>query len=134
MVLAERGMGVTLLESERYLGGRLGAWDDQLADGTPFQMERGFHAFFRQYYNLRALLRRVDPALSFLKAAPDYPILTGDGGCESFAGLPARPPLNVAVLTLRTRTMSLMDLLARKQVRSAGDAALRTRTHLQPLR
>ena len=24
-------------------------------------MNRGFHAFFRQYYNLRALLRRVDP-------------------------------------------------------------------------
>ena len=29
-------------------------------------MNRGFHAFFRQYYNLRALLRRVDPALSML--------------------------------------------------------------------
>ena len=24
-------------------------------------MSRGFHAFFRQYYNLRALLRRADP-------------------------------------------------------------------------
>ena len=26
-------------------------------------MSRGFHAFFRQYYNLRALLRRADPGL-----------------------------------------------------------------------
>jgi isorenieratene synthase len=110
-VLAERGMAVTLLETERFLGGRLGAWGDRLADGTPFQMERGFHAFFRQYYNLRALLARVDPALSFLRPAPDYPILTGDGGFESFAGLPSRPPLNVAVLTLRTKTMGLADLL-----------------------
>jgi isorenieratene synthase len=109
--LAERGLRVTLLERERYLGGRLGAWDDRLADGTPFQMERGFHAFFRQYYNLRDLLRRVDPALSFLKAAPDYPILTADGGFESFAGLPNTPPLNVMVLTLRTRTMGWRDLM-----------------------
>lgn len=111
VVLAERRMRVTLLESERYLGGRLGAWGDRLADGTAFQMERGFHAFFRQYYNLRALIRRVDPALSFLRPAPDYPILTGDGGFESFAGLPQAPPWNVAWLTLRTRTMRSGDLL-----------------------
>lgn len=110
-VLAERGMRVTVLERERYLGGRLGAWSDRLIDGTPFQMERGFHAFFRQYYNLRALLRRVDPALSFLQPAPDYPILTGDGGLESFAGLPATPPWNVLWLTLRTPSLSLVDLL-----------------------
>ncbi len=111
VVLAERGMRVTLLERERYLGGRLGAWDERLADGTPFQMERGFHAFFRQYYNLRALFARVDPALSFLQPAPDYPILTGDGAFESFAGLPATPPLNVAWLTLRTKTLRIADLL-----------------------
>lgn len=111
VVLAERGMRVTLLEREHYLGGRLGAWQDQLADGTPFEMERGFHAFFRQYYNLRNLLRRVDPALSFLKAAPDYPILTGDGGFESFAGLPNTPPLNVMMLTLRTKTIRFTDLV-----------------------
>ena len=111
VVLAERRMRVTLLESERYLGGRLGAWRDQLADGTPFQMERGFHAFFRQYYNLRDLLRRIDPELSFLQPAPDYPILTGDGGFESFAGLPDTPPFNVLVLTLRTKTLRFMDLM-----------------------
>ena len=111
VVLAERRMHVTLLERERYLGGRLGAWSDRLADGTPFQMERGFHAFFRQYYNLRDLLRRVDPELDCLERAPDYPILTGDGGYESFAGLPDTPPWNVAVLTLRTKSMGFMDLM-----------------------
>ena len=36
-------------------------------------MSRGFHAFFRQYYNLRALLRRVDPALDGLVAADRLP-------------------------------------------------------------
>ncbi len=110
-VLAERGAKVTLYESESYLGGRLGAWSDRLADGTAFEMERGFHAFFRQYYNLRALIGRVDPTLGALTAAPDYPILTPDGGFESFAGLPLTPPLNVAVLTLRTKTMGFMDLM-----------------------
>ncbi|MBM4197076.1 MAG: FAD-dependent oxidoreductase [Gammaproteobacteria bacterium] len=110
-VLAERGARVTVIESEHYLGGRLGAWSDCLADGTPFGMERGFHAFFRQYYNLRALIRRFDPELGGFDAVPDYPILTPDGGFETFAGLPARPPWNVAVLTLRTKTMGFLDLL-----------------------
>ena len=36
-------------------------------------MSRGFHAFFRQYYNLRALLRRVDPALTGLTRCPTIP-------------------------------------------------------------
>ena len=50
------------LSSERpYLGGRVGGWTETLPDGTAVAMNRGFHAFFRQYYNLRNLLRRVDP-------------------------------------------------------------------------
>lgn len=111
IVLAERGMSVTLFERERYLGGRAGAWSDRLSDGTRFEMERGFHAFFRQYYNLRQLLRRVDPRLSALEPAEDYPILTPDGGVERFSGLPHRPPLNVAALTWRTQTLRAGDLL-----------------------
>ena len=39
VVLAERGMAVTVLERESYLGGRAGAWSDRLRDGTPFEME-----------------------------------------------------------------------------------------------
>ena len=50
VVLAERGVRVTVLERENFLGGRAGAWTDRLKDGTTFEMERGFHAFFRQYY------------------------------------------------------------------------------------
>src|SRR5690242_16230984 len=66
LVLAEHGIAVTLIEREGYLGGRVGAWTERLNDGEVFEMERGFHAFFRQYYNLRSLLRRVDPKLQKL--------------------------------------------------------------------
>ncbi|MGE0784992.1 MAG: FAD-dependent oxidoreductase [Sandaracinaceae bacterium] len=109
-VLAERGVDVVLLEAESFLGGRAGAWTERLPDGTPFQMERGFHGFFRQYYNLRNLLRRVDPELERLRPLEDYPILGPDGLSESFAGLPKTPPLNLMALLRRTKVMSLRDL------------------------
>jgi len=64
-----------VLEREQFLAEGQGL-DDRLRDGTTFDMERGFHAFFRQYYNLRQLLKRVDPALGCLKPTDDYPILT----------------------------------------------------------
>ncbi|MDQ3037396.1 MAG: FAD-dependent oxidoreductase [Myxococcota bacterium] len=110
-VLAERGVRVTVIEKERYLGGRVGSWDDRLADGTQFQMERGFHAFFRQYYSVRALLRRVDPTLSCLRPLEDYPLLGPEGWSESFSGLPRRAPLNLMALVWRTPSMRLRDLL-----------------------
>lgn len=109
-VLAERGVQVTLLEKEPFLGGRVAAWTEHLPDGTPFQMERGFHAFFRQYYNLRNLLRRIDPDLSRLRPLEDYPILGPDGEMESFAHLPKTPPLNLMALLRRTKFVSFKDL------------------------
>jgi carotenoid phi-ring synthase / carotenoid chi-ring synthase len=110
---------VMLVERLPFLGGRAGAWTDTLADGTPFEMERGFHAFFRQYHNLRALLRRIDPDLAMLTPLEDYPILGPDGLRESLSGLPQRPPWNVAALTWRTPTLRWRDLL-----RVNGRAAL----------
>ena len=53
--LAARGLRVTLVEACEQLGGRVRAWPTD--DGRT--MSRGFHAFFRQYYTLRALLRRA---------------------------------------------------------------------------
>ncbi|MEM9072558.1 MAG: FAD-dependent oxidoreductase [Myxococcota bacterium] len=111
-VLAEARIRVTLFERETFLGGRAGAWTDQLSDGTTFQMERGFHAFFRHYDNLRALMRRVDPELSFLAPMNDYPILGPDGREESFCDLPTRAPWNVAELVRRTPTLGFRDLAA----------------------
>lgn len=110
-VLAENGAEVLVIEAERFLGGRAGAFDDRLADGTSFQMERGFHAFFRQYYNLRALMRRVDPELSCLEPQEDYPILGPAGAAETFSGLSTLAPLNVAQLVWRTPTLGVRDLM-----------------------
>lgn len=110
VVLAERGLHVTLIEREEYLGGRAGAWTDHLSDGTPFEMERGFHAFFRQYYNLQALLRRVDPELDFLEPLDDYPIHGPDGEEQSFHGLPTSTPANLATLVRRSSAISFREL------------------------
>lgn len=115
VVLAERGVKVTLHEAEPTLGGRLSSWPDRLsphAGGDEIQMERGFHAFFRQYYNVRALLRRIDPGLHSLRPVVDYPLFGPGGASESFASLPSRPPLNLAALVRRTPTLGWRDLRA----------------------
>jgi isorenieratene synthase len=118
-VLSERGARVTIVEREHFLGGRAGAWTETLATGESFEMERGFHAFFRQYYNLRLLLQRVDPQLAELRATADYPILGPGGLAQSFADLPRRAPWNVAALTLKSPHLCARDLM-----RVNGRAAL----------
>ena len=127
-VLAERGVAVTLLEREGYLGGRAGAWTDRLATGEPFEMERGFHAFFRQYYNLRALLRRIDAELALPRprstttrcSAPAAPV-------ESFAGLPRPRRCNVLELIRRTPTPAPRDLLRVNKRAALAMLGLRSR-------
>jgi isorenieratene synthase len=118
-VLAERGVSVTVLEVENQLGGRLRTWPVTLPDGTVVGMERGFHAFFRQYYNLRALLRRTDPALTRLIPLPDYPVLGPGGLVQSFENLPTRVPANFLAIVRRADTFRWRDLL-----RVNGRAAL----------
>ena len=76
VVLAERGVAVTLLEAAPTLGGRLGAWPHTLPDGTEQVVEHGFHAFFRHYYTWRAVLRRIDPQLGFLRPVGGYPVIS----------------------------------------------------------
>ncbi|MEU7790451.1 FAD-dependent oxidoreductase [Amycolatopsis sp. NPDC049159] len=109
--LAERGVEVTLFEREAHLGGRVGGWADRLTDGTPVTMSRGFHAFFRQYYNLRALLARTDPGLERLTPVPDYPLIDPHGRTDTFAGLPRTPPVNALAFALRSPTFRTRDLL-----------------------
>jgi len=100
-ILSEHGLAVRVFEREPSFGGRLRAWPVTLPDGTTLHMERGFHAFFRQYYNLRALMRRWDPALASLRPLDDYPILGPDGVRMRFDRLPRRSPWNVAAVALR---------------------------------
>ena len=85
-------------------------------------MNRGFHAFFRQYYNLRNLLRRIDPALSMLAPVDDYPLIDGHGRTDTFRGLPLAPPLNAMAFALRSPTFRLRDLM-RLDARAAAPLA-----------
>ncbi|MGO1488695.1 MAG: FAD-dependent oxidoreductase [Arachnia sp.] len=93
--LAERGVRVTVVEREEQLGGRVRSWPTTLDNGDNVMMSRGFHAFFKQYYQLRALLKRADPTLSGLRAVPDYPLTLRGGPRDSFAKIPRTPPLNL---------------------------------------
>ncbi|GAB49776.1 FAD-dependent oxidoreductase [Mobilicoccus pelagius] len=112
--LAERGVRVSLLEAEPQLGGRVRAWPVDVpeagAEQAPQHMSRGFHAFFRQYYNLRALLRRVDPDLSRLRPIEDYPLVHGDGSRDSFTTVPTRPPFNILGFVAQSPSFDLTDL------------------------
>ncbi len=120
--LVERGVIVDVVERETYLGGRVGGWTETSDDGTELPMNRGFHAFFRQYYNLRDMLRRIDPGLSMLTAVEDYPLVDGQGRRDTFRGLPQRPPLNALAFALRSPTFRLRDLV-RLNARAAAPLA-----------
>jgi isorenieratene synthase len=122
--LAERGVRVTLLEREPQLGGRVAGWTETTADGTRLPMSRGFHAFFRQYYNLRALLRRADPGLTRLAPMPDYPLIDAAGRRDSFRGVPRTPPWNAVAFALRSPTFRLRDLASISPAAAAPLAAV----------
>lgn len=109
--LVERGVDVQVIERQGYLGGRVGGWTEQLPDGSSVAMSRGFHAFFRQYYNLRRLLRRSDPDLARLTAVEDYPLVDAQGRRDGFRGLPRTPPWNALTFALRSPTFRARDLL-----------------------
>ncbi|HEX6402919.1 MAG TPA: FAD-dependent oxidoreductase [Pseudonocardiaceae bacterium] len=113
VALAERGVHVQLLEREHQLGGRLRGWPTTLTDGSAVTMSRGFHAFFRQYYNLRALLRRADPLGRALVPMADYPLVDADGHRDTFQGLPRTPPWNALAFALLSPTFQWRDLITR---------------------
>jgi Uncharacterized conserved protein len=112
--LAEHGVTVDVIEAEASLGGRLRAWPIALPGGT-VTMSRGFHAFFRQYYNLRALLRRADPTLARLAPVADYPLELAPSGAsgpvrDSFAKIPRTPPWNLVGFVAQSPSFGLADL------------------------
>jgi len=136
--LSDRGVRVTIAERELYLGGRVGGWTEpatglatgRASDGAAasgaasLPMSRGFHAFFRQYYNLRALLARADPGLTRLIPLTDYPLVDADGHRDSFRGLPRTPPWNALVFALRSPTFRPRDLAALNTTAAAPLAAV----------
>jgi isorenieratene synthase len=92
--LAERGFSVKIFERETYLGGKVGSWPVKFNDGFLTNVEHGFHAFFRQYYNLRNLLKKID-AYKYLIPIDDYLILTKKHGNFGFKELDTVPVLNI---------------------------------------
>ncbi|MFF6783413.1 FAD-dependent oxidoreductase [Streptomyces sp. NPDC012510] len=126
-VLAERGVRVELYEREPFLGGRVAGWPITLPDGSSATMSRGFHAFFRQYYNLRALLRRVDPDLGMLTGLPDYPLKHSSGLCDSFRRVPRTPPWNALGFAALSPTFRFADLLSLRPAAALPLLDVRTR-------
>ena len=114
-VLAERGVRVEILEGADALGGRLGTWTRTLPDGSEVTVEHGYHGFFRQYYTLRDILRRLDPGLGFLRDVGGYPVVARprDGVAwapEDFTDLPRTPLLNLAALVAKSPSFRLRDM------------------------
>lgn len=105
-ILAEHGAEVTVIEKNDYLGGRVGAWpvDDERT------MSRGFHAFFRQYYNLRDLLSRADPEGECLRPVDDYPLIHRRGSMDTFASIPRTPPFNLLGFVWQSPTFPIRGL------------------------
>ena len=95
--LADRGFSVTLFEAKHHLGGKCGSWPTALENGERVQTEHGFHAFFRQYHNLRRLLAHVGVA-SRLRALDDYLIVGEDGARYSFRHVATTPGMNLVSL------------------------------------
>ncbi len=119
--LGERGVDVTLFERNAYLGGKIGAW--RVAVGDEEQtIEHGFHAFFRQYYNLNRFLERLG-VLDRFREIEDYLILDVDRRPLSFGDVETVPALNIVDLGRRGfyRWRDVMP----KRTRSRLDAFLR---------
>jgi len=98
--LAERGVRVTLVERNTYLGGKVGAWPVTFDDGETLLVEHGYHAFFRCYHNLLRLLDKAG-VTQHLKPIEDYAIVTRDGRELSFRGIDTTPILNLFSMARR---------------------------------
>lgn len=107
--LAERGFSVKIFEKEKYLGGKVGSWPVKFDDGFLTHVEHGFHAFFRQYYNLRNLLKKIE-ASKYLIPIDDYLILTKEHGNYGFKDLDTVPVLNILSMT-KTGIYSYKDAI-----------------------
>ncbi len=119
--LGERGLAVTLFERNAYLGGKIGAWKVRVGDGEQ-TIEHGFHAFFRQYYNLNRFLGRLG-LLEGFREIEDYLIFDSDRRPLSFGGVKTVPGLNI--LDLGRRGFYRWRDVVRKRTRSRLDAFLR---------
>ena len=119
--LGERGVAVTLFERNEYLGGKIGAWKVAVGEGEQ-TIEHGFHAFFRQYYNLNRFLDRLGVRDGF-REIEDYLILDSERRPLSFKDVETVPALNIVDLG-RRGFFRWRDVIA-KRTRDQLDAFIR---------
>ncbi|MCB0509785.1 MAG: FAD-dependent oxidoreductase [Bacteroidetes bacterium] len=91
--LSERGFAVSLFERENFLGGKVGSWEFE-SKGERLRTEHGFHAFFRQYYNLLAFLKEIG-ADKHLISIDDYVLLYENKQKQGFKEVETTPGLNI---------------------------------------
>ena len=105
--LAEKNFDVTIFEKDSFLGGKVGSWPVNFEDGYKINVEHGFHAFFRQYYNLRNLLKKIG---SFQNLIPIDDIMTKDLGNYSFKNINTTPVENILSMR-KTGIYSFKDII-----------------------
>ena len=105
--LAARRFDVTLVERAPQLGGKLTAWPVR-ALGEEFPVEHGFHGFFAQYYNLRALLDAAGVGAD-LRPSPGYPVLFADRPAETFGRTTRLFPFNMLSVVRQSHALHLAD-------------------------
>ena len=106
--LASRGFRVRLLERERYLGGKVGAWPIRI-DGDNVVVEHGFHGFFLQYYNLYLLFAEAGIDVADFPLVDDYAIDAADGRREGMRSYPRTPPWNVFAMARRSPFLNMAE-------------------------
>ena len=109
IILAERGFKVDIYEKDGFMGGKVGSWPHTFSDGFNTQIEHGFHAFFRQYYNLLRILDKVDASKNLIPI-DDYLIMTLDQGNYSFKNINTTPILNLFSL-MKTKVYTLGEVI-----------------------
>jgi carotenoid phi-ring synthase / carotenoid chi-ring synthase len=113
-LLAERGFEVDIYERDNFLGGKVGSWPHTFSDSYSTNVEHGFHAFFRQYYNLRRILGKVGADRNLIPI-DDYYILTQDYGNFSFKKISSVPILNLLSM-LKTKIFTIKDIVFRLKI------------------
>ncbi len=110
ILLSERGFKVKLFERDNFLGGKIGSWKVKFNDGFETNVEHGFHAFFRQYYNLRKILKKID-SHKYLIPIDDYLIKTKKYGDFSFKNIDTTPISNILSMR-KSGIYSIKDILS----------------------
>ena len=113
ILLSERGFKIKLIERDNFLGGKVGSWNVKFNDDFETKVEHGFHAFFKQYYNLRDILKKID-VYKDLIPIDDYLIMTKKHGDFSFKNIETTPILNILSMR-KAGVYSLKDAMSNRK-------------------